>query len=43
MAEIMSGNMNVELDLEKVARKFVMIPKEVTSKDKILAGGYLTD
>ena len=29
-------------ELELVAEKFVAIPKEITSLDKILAGGYMT-
>lgn len=41
----MTENMNLsnEMDLETIAAKFVMIPKEITSKDKIIAGGYLSE
>lgn len=41
----MTENMNLsnEMDLETIAAKFVMIPKEITSKDKIISGGYLSE
>ena len=39
----MTENMNLSNEMETIAAKFVMIPKEVTSKDKIIAGGYLNE
>lgn len=39
----MTKNMNEELDLNEVARKFVNLPKQVTNKEAVISGGYMTE
>lgn len=43
MAKSQNTQVSQELDLAQVAAKFVAIPKDVTSKDRIISGGYLSE